>query len=318
MGDPDKGSAIKVGVDRSGARAEISNRALTRVGDAAAWLFPKQAARVRITQALAERTAERIRSGQDLDEQERAFVAQLFKKEARAIANQNAAAERIREVLPEIEVKMQALPPVADRGTTSDFVARAESLAGEITDEQVRDLFSRVLAGEVCRPGSFTLKTLETVRLLDQNVARLFQTARCLALDGDHIIHGSDGFLESHGLALDERLELVDAGLIDIDSIGLSIKAKSLTQWSYGDFTIKLDNVSGYDRWIDIVRFTRVGRELASVVHLESSEAYVRAVVSDLAGRFESPCVVSWRRAGEPEWTVAHAVSKDTEASPDG
>jgi len=124
MSDEDEGSGVSIAVSVDGAKAEVSNRALARIGEAAAWLFPKRAARVQITRALAQRVAEKIRSGESLDESERMFGALMFEKHARAIVNQTAAAERVRAILPEIEDRMQSLPPTSDRGTTADFVAR--------------------------------------------------------------------------------------------------------------------------------------------------------------------------------------------------
>jgi Protein of unknown function (DUF2806) len=169
-------------------------------------------------------------------------------------------------------------------------------MAAEITGSQIRDLFARIIAGEINRPGSFTLKTLETVRLLDQKVATLFQKMRHLAIDGDVVVSESETLLDAEGIGLDESLELQDAGLVDIDSIGLVVEAKASVQWNYGDYRSRVEN-HGEDRaWIDVLRFTRVGRELASVLPFEPSATYFRALCAMLATTQKGKFVVRWRK----------------------
>jgi hypothetical protein len=169
--------ALDVGSDR--ISAHVSEAALARLGDAVAWLAPQHSAKVAITAALAERVARKIKSHEALDDQEQYFVSAMFHKEARKLANQEAVAQRVGEVLPEVQDRVRLLPPYRDRGTSKAFLGRAETIAAEITEDEFRDLFAQVLAGEVCRPGSFSMRTLETIPLLlDPTAVRLTDGSR--------------------------------------------------------------------------------------------------------------------------------------------
>src|SRR5438552_3772700 len=97
--------AVKIGADS--LSAHLSEETLARLGDAVAWLVPKHAAKVKIASALAERVAIKIQSGDALDDQEQYFIGLMFQKEARKLANQEAAAQRTREVLPEVRDRVR-------------------------------------------------------------------------------------------------------------------------------------------------------------------------------------------------------------------
>jgi hypothetical protein len=176
--------AIAVDVGSESISAHVSEGALTLLGDAVAWLAPKHSAKVRITAALAERVATKIKSHEALDDQDEYFISAMFHKEARKLANQEAVAQRVAEVLPEVQDRVRLLPPYRDRGTSRAFLGRTETIAAEITEDEFRDLFAQVLAGEVCRPGSFSMGTLETIQLLlDPEVASSFDILRRLAFN---------------------------------------------------------------------------------------------------------------------------------------
>lgn len=51
-----------------------------------------------------------------------------------------------------------------------DFYERSK----DISNEQMQELWARILAGEVAKPGSFSKRTLETVKTLSANEAKLF------------------------------------------------------------------------------------------------------------------------------------------------
>ena len=131
---------VEVGSDR--VSAQVSEGALARLGDAVAWLAPKHSAKVKITAALAESVAIKIKSHEALDDQDEYFVSAMFHKEARKLANQEAVAQRVGEVLPEVQDRVRLLPPYRDRGTSRAFLGRAESIAAEITEDEFRDLFA--------------------------------------------------------------------------------------------------------------------------------------------------------------------------------
>lgn len=297
--DKPEADGISVNVSEAGIAAKVSDGTIARLGGAASWLFPKHDAKVTITQALAQRVVSKIREGDLLDAQEQVFVSLLFEKEARKLANQQGIVDRVSEVLPQVEVQVKALPEYKDRGTSREFVERAETIAAEIGDSGLRDKFARILAGELCRPGAFSLRTLESVRVMDQNVARIFDRFRKLLFNGEYILSegAGDELIEKYGVTFDDQLELKDAGLID-DSIGVYTEPGVPTRWKYGDRILRLAvPKEGEKIWTSTTRLTRPARELVSVLPPCWDLDYFRDVGLMLTKHFGKGVIIRWRLA---------------------
>lgn len=61
--------------------------------------------------------------------------------------------------------------PVLD----DDWLNFFEPIAGRATSESMRELFGRILSGEIRKPGAFSLSTLRVASELDRQTAQLFQ-----------------------------------------------------------------------------------------------------------------------------------------------
>lgn len=312
---PEKlGVSVSVGPDQ--VRADVSEGALSKIGDSVAWLFTKKDAKAKITAALAARVSEKIKSGDGLDEHERWFVGLVFEKEARAIANQQEVADRVQQVLPEVSARMAQLPPVDEPATSRTFIGRAETIASEAMENEIREWFARVLAGELCRPGSFLVRTLETVRAMDRELASIFEKARRLAFDNKYILtHHTGpwiwkeigGLIESRGLTEDALLELKDAGLIDgaPDTICIDLRrAQETILRRYQDRMLRFQVKPAEGEFVtntmavEVIRLTRTGRQIASVLPAAPDEEYF-----ERAGRlFCHYFSVDWKRESEEYW----------------
>ena len=328
--------AIAVDVGPDSISAHLSEGALTRLGDAVAWLAPKHSAKVKITAALAERVAIKIKSHEALDDQDEYFVSAMFHKEARKLANQEAVAQRVGEVLPEVQDRVRLLPPYTDRGTSRAFLGRAETIAAEITEDEFRELFAQVLAGEVCRPGSFSMRTLETMPLLlDPEVAASFDVIRQLAFNiqtnaggtpewGTGWIWNDDTLfpaLNRAGIKYWEKQainDLAEAGLVRQDislptHFFLNDSSDDYFAFRYGDqLFLRIQPVSGSE--IDHgtlcgLRLTRTGREIASVLAQRVDAEYFDDAGQWLSNLLGASAVVEWRREPSKDW-IAIPVSK--------
>jgi Protein of unknown function (DUF2806) len=298
---------IEVGAHR--VRAHVSEGGLARLGSAAAWLAPLHAAKVKITAALAERVATKITSGEPLDDQEQYFVGRMFSKEARKLANQEAVAQRVEEVLPEVQERVQRLPPYEDPGTSSTFFARAETIAAEITDDRLRNLFAQVLAGELCRPGAFSLRTLETIRLLDPETASIFERLRGFAFGIWRKTTHEWIFAKDH-LEPREISALVDAGLAS-ESMTVPINTgpsiDDIYVFSYGNRLLRTrlqPTPTETSERVSNLSFTRVGRQIASVLTPRVDYEYFAAVGEWLSNLLGSNVVVEWRDESSEDWTA--------------
>jgi hypothetical protein len=97
----DKAISVEVGTQK--VSASISHGALSRLGQVAAWLFPRKDAKAKITSALADAVAHKIKTGSRLNEVEQYFVGRMFDREVQAVTISEQLSHQVQAVLPDVQ-----------------------------------------------------------------------------------------------------------------------------------------------------------------------------------------------------------------------
>ena len=161
-----------------------------------------------------------------------------------------------------------------------DWFMRFYEAAGNISDEEMQRIWAKILAGEVNKPGSFSLETLDVVRNLSKQDADLFTKIckHCIQSSPQRLfVPHYDNYLETCGITYSEILRLDEIGLIN--SSGLIILNLSMDNdypasiinqglimlISANNENIKKCSISQYP-------FTRTGIEIASLIGETTSD----------------------------------------------
>ena len=116
----------------------------------------------------------------------------------------------------------------AEKTISDDWLNSFEKEASQKSTEEMQLLFGRILAGEIRKPGSFSIRAVKILSEMDQNTATLFKKlcSECVVFEipGDEHIRvpslgGNPEFneLSPYGLSLDELNVLHEYGLITQD-----------------------------------------------------------------------------------------------------
>jgi len=108
-------------------------------------------------------------------------------------------------------------------GYDFDWFIRFFDAVGYISNQEMQQLWAKVLAGEIINHGLFSFRTLETLRNLNQNEAKLFQIISKLVLTEQtgikFILSMSDDTAvdinEAYGIGRQELIILEDCGLLN-------------------------------------------------------------------------------------------------------
>ena len=125
---------------------------------------------------------------------------------------------------------------VRDHQVDHDWTARFFSDVQDVSSEQMQALWAKILAGEVTRPGSTSIRALSILRNLNQGVAALFAKLCCVCL-----------FLRNESLQIaDSRAPI----------LGGYKEGNSLADYgiAYGDLNLLNEHgliVSDYQSWMD-------------------------------------------------------------------
>ncbi len=68
--------------------------------------------------------------------------------------------------------------PPSDTEISDDWLSAFEREASTKSSPEMREIFSRILAGEINRPNTFSIKTIRTISQIDQQTADIFQKLR--------------------------------------------------------------------------------------------------------------------------------------------
>lgn len=195
---------------------------------------------------------------------------------------------------------------VEDNEPDHDWTARFFNDIQDVSTQETQFLYAKILAGEVERPGSTSIRTLSILRDLDRSTAALFRTlcSACISLRlaENNILDarvpslgGNAGAnaLQKYGLGFDQLNALNEHGLIIADynssydykmSVGVPLSGSEpnylrIPFWFQGRRWVLEPTTQHLDtnelRVIGVA-LTRSGRELSRIVELEPMEAYVQ------------------------------------------
>lgn len=187
-------------------------------------------------------------------------------------------------------------PPSQDSNIDidDDWLSAFLKEASTRSTEEYRDLFSRILAGEVKSPGSFSIGTVQSISRMNSRTADIFQKACNISsslFDGHTIRIISDDFcnignnhLTTFGLSYDNFSILVEEGLMRPELGERSSLIEAMYQSGFPfkigakDYLLKRNPDAPKDNYtlhLAGPSFTRAGSELRTVVNMETSDEYV-------------------------------------------
>lgn len=286
----DAGSLINLG--------ELSKPAtvlIEKISDAVGGYFrPYQVRRM----ARAEADAEEIHALAELEigDLQRRALQRFVAEEARKQDNIEAIAS---QALPGVEE--DARPDDVDDDWITNFFEKARL----ISDEEMQQLWAKILAGEANSPSRFSKRTVNYMASLDKDDAELFQKllgfgwaigeVSLLVYDVHHEIYTAQGINFTTLTHLDE------IGLVSFDNLAgfTRIDLPDKVRAYYYGHPIDLEIKKDQNRLVvGKVRLSRVGQDLAPVVDAHPVDGFIDYVLEiwrEAGGVVSSPLEASGR-----------------------
>lgn len=98
---------------------------------------------------------------------------------------------------------------MSDEPVNKDWLNRFFTIVEDVSDAEMQQLWARILAGEVKKTKSYSLRTLEVLRNMTKEEANLFVKAKAYVIDDSFIINRTEY------MSVQEMLLLEDIGLIN-------------------------------------------------------------------------------------------------------
>lgn len=166
---------------------------------------------------------------------------------------------------------------VSDEPVDPDWFARWRTWAQDVSSETMQRMWGRVLAGEVQRPGTYSMHTLDVLSRLSRRDAKLVEKAASFVID-DFVFTPTN--LDNFGLSHLDCLALIELGILNaVDSQGtVSLDQKDAYRLYYCQ--TKIVKVTSVGQNVSITfkahLLTLVGRELCKLRPVPANEEYLR------------------------------------------
>lgn len=164
-----------------------------------------------------------------------------------------------------------------------EWVLRFMDISSGISTEELQHMWGRILAGEIKRPGSFSLRTLDVLRNLSRKEAESFvRLGNYILRSGDKVFYIDPKaylFTKDGGLTFLDILALKDAGLIfetDLEFSFTPVTAGGTSHLYYGPLILLFERDNDTPKLASNVGLlTKVGVELLQLITIQPDMEYV-------------------------------------------
>jgi hypothetical protein len=181
--------------------------------------------------------------------------------------------------------------PVTDEPLDEDWKTRFFNIAEDISNEEMQALWGRILAGEIKKPKTYSLRTLELLKNLSKEEAEVFTKFAQLRISSgnNNLIYNQDNgiFLNSEfGITFSDRLLLTELGLIASENnlefnLQPTENSKHTIILNYGQKGIVLyRNEQTPKQGIKVLVFTKIGFELSRLIEQTFNLNYLERICS--------------------------------------
>jgi hypothetical protein len=226
---------------------------------------------------------------QGVDQEKVDATIQLMERSGLRVAEQEARRQKnIESVLSGAAEHLSKESAVPNDKPNDDWTTRFFRYSEDIGSEEMQGLWSKILAGEILKPNTYSLRFLDAIRNISTVEAEIFCRLANFALEGGDKIFvlSEQKFLDGNSLTFSDLLILRDIGLIYPNDLRFRfLQSKKGTQ----SHLIYAGNIVLIDREEDTpeiplqsIIFTKIGSEILSLVQRTVSEQYLSILASKL------------------------------------
>lgn len=257
-----------------------------------AWMAPWSMKRL----AKAEAEAERIKAIESAktealltgDEERYQTLSSIGK---RVIAKEIKRQKNIENVVEVANQTIAEESKVSSDPVNPDWATRFFDIAQDISDEAMQDLWGRILAGEVTRPNSYSMRTLEVLRNITREEAQLFEKI------AQYVLYGSSYYIYRFSDSTNEKSPIEYADIARLIEIGLLQAGNTVSQNYYnpGGATSDVHLFYGF-KYVAFIKITpeikqlsfpiyslsKAGEELYKLIQVNPDVEYFEKVLTKI------------------------------------
>lgn len=150
--------------------------------------------------------------------------ALAYRAEQRFLNDSIREQENLEKIFDVAAEDIKQITASSDKSVDDDWVVRFKNISKDISSREMQYIWGKILANEVEKPGSFSMRTLETIRNLSKAEAARFQKIIpfVIQLHNDYFIASDKEIKEKYGIHYDDIMVLDECGLVELNGISFN------------------------------------------------------------------------------------------------
>lgn len=197
--------------------------------------------------------------------------------------------ENIETVVDKAFIELDGKELESEETISPEWMNRFINMAGEISTEEMQNIWAKVLAGEVIKPSSYSMKTLECLRNLSVNDAELFGKIADFVVS-DRLVYGDNELNQRYNISYNDILALDDCGLINSSGLIIlkhQVHDQKVLILDFGKYILLATSKEKRDITLPQFPLTRAGKELLPIARKkELEDRYIADVIESIKKRY--------------------------------
>lgn len=272
--------------------AKVVDNVINKLSLAVNWYFTRETNEDK----AAEEYIEEIKKSQLTPLQKAAFISNA-KKIIKEYSNQCDIVSKAIEMMGDTEHVYDV-----DNDWLLEFMDKIKN----VSSEEFQMILGKILAGEFENPGSYSIRTLNTLRQLNKYDAECFMKVASLAIcySGNYAIPENKEHLKRYGVAYKDLLHLEECGLIKSQLLGMKLYFKGTNRECVLHNNKILGLVKSNDENSDffevgIYAFSKCGEELLTAIDVENNEESFLDMLNSLKNEKQNILVSAHKIVGD-------------------
>lgn len=191
----------------------------------------------------------------------------------------------VENILCKCEDILKEKESVTSEPVNEDWITRFFSITQDISNDEMQNLWAKLLADEIEKPKSYSLRTLELIKNLSCDEAKIISRfcKYAFCYKGDVSIVGNIDMLERYGIGPDEFIVLRELNIAEFQSPSIfkrfAIKIDDIGKLQSGNKVLKVIN-EDKDKSVLIthIPFTTIGTQLYKLIKNVPEMEYFKEV----------------------------------------
>lgn len=162
----------------------------------------------------------------------RTLEAFAYRAEQRLLNDAVREQENLEKIFDVAADDIKQITDGSDKTVDDDWLVRFKNISKDISSEEMQYIWGKILANEVEKPGSFSMRTLETIRNLSKTEAAVFQKIIpfVIQLNKDYFVSSDSEIVKKYGIKYGDIMVLDECDLVELNEVSYNPMMKKGSQ----------------------------------------------------------------------------------------